>query len=238
MAFQARSAGVHWAEATQKSPLPSTLTAVRPSRGTSTPSCCSRMPVAAFPYRRFDEDFVAEIRTAGGAEPPTNTIARALDRDRYGSGHRTRDPADALREFGEECIQHVLTFGEAAYELVFWRAADEEAWSSFDLGTGAPLLAAFRSASPLHRRRRLREAGRAGQIPAQSVILFRLRPDGRRREVATAVALLQKANVQSARVMQACMARSPEHRHLLAELSASSWLGRRGRSAGRGVTYS
>ena len=121
----------------------------------------------AFPYRRFDEDFVAEIRTAGGAEPPTDTIARALDRDRYGSGHRTRDPADALREFGEECIQHVLTFGEAAYELVFWRAADEEAWSSFDLALVHPYWRRF-GRHHHYIAGDGSEAGRTVQIPAES----------------------------------------------------------------------
>ena len=167
----------------------------------------------AFPYRRFDEDFVAEIRAAAGAEPPTDTIARALDRDRYGGGHRPRDLADALREFAEECIQQVLTFGEAAYELVFWRSADEEAWSSFDL----VLVHPYWRRMGRHHHYIAGDGGVAGrtiQIPAESLVLFRLRPDTRQREVAAAVAILGRANGQSARVMQAGMSRKPGFRQL------------------------
>jgi hypothetical protein len=61
-------------------------------------------------------------------------IAKALDRNDYHTGL-----ADATRDFFVECAQTVMTFGEAAYELVFLSNPQDKSVVEFQLAFIQPL---------------------------------------------------------------------------------------------------
>lgn len=147
----------------------------------------------AFPYRRFDEAFKVNLVGQGTDESLRRSVARALDRERYGNGGSHAVLEDAIRDFAEECIPHVLMFGEAAYELVLWDPDDQGSWRAFDLALIHPYwrrlgrhmhFAASMDGGP----------GQVHRLAADSVVLFRLEPRRRRREVDATVSVLAKAS--------------------------------------------
>jgi hypothetical protein len=147
----------------------------------------------AFPYASFRNSFTAEAVTESG-EDVTELAAEALTRERSSGRNRAEPLVDAIRDFGEECIRHMLMFGEAAYELVLCSPDEVGRWRRFDLRLIHPYWR--RLGRHYHYMAAVGEEteGRTVTLPPESVIVFRLEPPARRREVADAVAVLRAAS--------------------------------------------
>ena len=159
----------------------------------------------AFPYDHGDGEFVVLLEQIGENPRWPNLVVSALDRDSR-SNRRTDgrlysgDLEDALRKFSEVCLQQVLMFGEAAYEIVYSDPDDHGRWQAFHLSLVHP----YRRSLGRHRHYKAQIGDERGEwitLPDDRVVVFRIEPAAYRHQVADSMAAVVSGSKASGSFM-------------------------------------